>query len=507
MAHTSGEITDNTPLDGDRVDVAARIGWLLRVNRLGGGLTLRGMSRRLKELGLERCSSPVLLRMELNGQRRVRLIEGYEEALELPPGTLSSAVQTLCQTFPHASPEEDRPEIPATLEVLDATVEPLLEAVEQGRPRSIRGGDWMTFSRVTRATDLIVPSRLARPVLQALVAQLSMSVDAAYRMRSIALQDLLSSEYRDLLVSLIKEYVDTPGCAVMNDLVSGVGEVMLPEDFDWILEMFVGADEYRGRAARLAIEGLAATDWVTRDHWVRVIEAIVGLYLDPATPRSRRDGVARLIATLPAGVRRVIRHRIGGEVRAALAPASWQPERRHNRHLAFAHQLARLACDDAGVDEQPMAERLIFEMIFDPRTMRNFSSTMLLGSSPLAPALVRACIELGIHDPPDEATYIGCVEAMVGLPAGWHPGELDRLIPSAPVELQRRLLISAGHCRTTLDPALVRRLVDDRRTERDALYYLGFVGHPMLDQLADDPDPRLARSAGWWRDQAPGVLD
>lgn len=507
MAHTSGEITDDTPLNGDRVDVAARIGWLLRVNRLGGGLTLRGMSVALKQLGLDPCSSPLLLRMELAGQRRVRLIEGYEQVLDLPPGTLASAVQTLCQIFPNVAPEEDRPEIPVSLAVLDDAVEPLLTAVERGKDRAISGGEWMSFGRVTRATGLIIPSRTSRPVLEALVGQLGMSVDAAYRLRSVALQDLLASGYRDLLVTLIREYVDTPGCAVMNDLLSGVAEVIQPENLDWILEMFVGEDEQRGRAARLAVEGMLSATWVTRDHWVRVIDAIAFLCSDPATSRDRRDGVARLIATFPPGLRRVVTHRVGGEVRANLEPESWVPERRRNRHLAFAHQVARLACDEAGVEEQPMAERLIFEMLYDPRTMRSFSSTMLLSSSPLAPTLVRACIELGIHDAPDEATYTGCVEAMVGLPAGWRPGELDRVIPSAPVGLQRRLLISAGHSRAQLAPELVRRMVDDPRTRRDALYYLGFCGHPLLDELADDPDPELSRSASWWRDQSPAVLN
>ena len=106
MARPSDLIIDETPLDGARIDIPARIGWLLRVNRLVHGASLRDVSARLKETGRP-ASVAVLSRLERSGGRNGAVVDGYEELLGLTPGRLRAPVDALCRTFAYAPPDEE----------------------------------------------------------------------------------------------------------------------------------------------------------------------------------------------------------------------------------------------------------------------------------------------------------------------------------------------------------------------------------------------------------------
>lgn len=496
---------DATPLDGKRIDVAARIGWLLRVNREAAGLSQRDMSERLGRLGLDKCSASVLNRLEKSGLRRRRLIEGYESVLQLSAGSLVSAVQMLGEFFPYAPPEDDLAPIPRELATVDRVVQPLLDALPV-KPRGITGGQWMTFARTTRVTGLVLPTSIARPLLSELIAQLAMAVDTAYRTRHVAMQELLRSGYAGLVEELVMEYVDRPGCAVMHDAIGLVAEVPSQRLFDWLLPMLGEADLNRANAARLGIETLSTAQWATPEHLQQVAEVAVRVLREPDVEPERREGLARMLVQLPTEQRDWVECRVG-TLEPRRRPVSWSRSRRLNNHLAFAHRLARVSCDAIGLEEQPMAERLVFEMLYDPRVTRSFTSMMLLGATPMAPTLVRACIDLGIKQAPDPATRAGCIHALVGLPADWDVAELVELIPKVDLTAQGRLLVSAGHRGVMLPEETLRKLTADPRSQRDALYCLGFLGHPLLAELSLSPDPELSRAAAWWRDQGPAVVD
>ncbi|MFT4262415.1 MAG: hypothetical protein QM572_03450 [Nocardioides sp.] len=47
MAREAEEIVDHTPLAASRIDIASRIGWLLRTWRTNSGLSLRAVAERL----------------------------------------------------------------------------------------------------------------------------------------------------------------------------------------------------------------------------------------------------------------------------------------------------------------------------------------------------------------------------------------------------------------------------------------------------------------------------
>lgn len=130
-------IEDRTALDGSRIDVAARIGWLLRASRTARGVSLRSMVPELRAVGL-RTSVTALSRLETEGQRSGAVIDGYEQVLGLPPGRLRAAVDVLCRTFDYAPADQEPFARPPDLHAFSEAV----AAVEE----SPTGGDWLRFA-------------------------------------------------------------------------------------------------------------------------------------------------------------------------------------------------------------------------------------------------------------------------------------------------------------------------------------------------------------------------
>ena len=64
----SGVLDDRTPLTASRIDVAARVGWLLRTHRSVVGLSLREMSVALRDHDVT-LSAATLSRIESEGHR------------------------------------------------------------------------------------------------------------------------------------------------------------------------------------------------------------------------------------------------------------------------------------------------------------------------------------------------------------------------------------------------------------------------------------------------------
>ncbi len=119
-------VEDRTALDGARIEVAARIGWLLRVSRTGSGIPLRSMAAELRSLGVD-TSASALSRLESEGRRHGSVVDGYEQVLGLAPGRLRAAIDVLCRTFDNAPPDEDPDLGPSTLDGFSAAVEAVLD--------------------------------------------------------------------------------------------------------------------------------------------------------------------------------------------------------------------------------------------------------------------------------------------------------------------------------------------------------------------------------------------
>ena len=155
VPRASEQIDDRTPLSAARIDVAARVGWLLRTHRTVAGLSLRQMSSALGEHGVT-LSAARLSRIESEGQRFRSVLDGYARVLGLPEGAIRADIDILCRAFSYAPPA-----------LAESTVRSLMafdrgyESIDVPQPS---GGDWLAFAR-QHALDrgFGLPTRLMEP--------------------------------------------------------------------------------------------------------------------------------------------------------------------------------------------------------------------------------------------------------------------------------------------------------------------------------------------------------
>ena len=159
MARPAEVVEDTTPLDGARIDVGRRIGWLLRVTRLAHGMSL-GETARLVSAAGPRSSPSRLSLVETGGVRNGQVVDAYEQVLGVETGRLRAAVDVLCRTFPYA-PADQAPELarPSDLATFDAAVEPVLTG-------GAGASEWFTFVREhASGAGYGLPSALMRPLV------------------------------------------------------------------------------------------------------------------------------------------------------------------------------------------------------------------------------------------------------------------------------------------------------------------------------------------------------
>ncbi len=150
MAGVAGRsLDDETPLDGPQIDVPVRLGWLMRMARLGaGGTPAVGLGGLAERLG---TNTTRLHRAETGQLRSGMLLNGYETALGLPPESLRAPVDVLCRGFAYAPPDREPGPVVASVPALSALTERV------GRPGAA-GADWLAWARA-----LAQPSAIGLP--------------------------------------------------------------------------------------------------------------------------------------------------------------------------------------------------------------------------------------------------------------------------------------------------------------------------------------------------------
>ena len=108
MPRVSETVDDRTPITASRIDVAARIGWMMRTHRSVAGLSLREMSAALKEDGAP-LSAATLSRIESEGHRSPAALDGYERVLGLCDGALRAPGWTSCACRVAATSDRSQP--------------------------------------------------------------------------------------------------------------------------------------------------------------------------------------------------------------------------------------------------------------------------------------------------------------------------------------------------------------------------------------------------------------
>lgn len=489
VARNTDEIDDGTPLSGARIDVAARIGWLLRVSRTSAGVPLREFARRA---GTEtNLSAATLSRVETAGRRSGGVVAAYERALGLPYGHLRAPIDVLARTYSY-SPADADPFIPEpTLSGFSAAV----AAVQGDAPD---GHDWLRFAEYHVLTSFGMAAHAIRPLIARLAGEVERAAGLAYQLRYEALSKLRTSAYADLVAEAVRDAVEQPGVQRAADLVSAVTEKPTPELVTWCGELLSHESWIVARAGCLGIQNMRSVGGLGRADWLPLVPVFADACNAAGDDPLRGPILSRTLASCPPEFRMAVHEQLDGPLAEPRRATSWTRTRR-NRHFSHASRLAaQIAGDRAG---ETMLARLLFEVLYDFRATHIVTSSFLLVASPFADA-VRECLCAQALSGPDEITRHGAAIAFANLmipfdtadPAPWLASD-DPVIHSAGlticgfagVPLQRDLLLELT---TTLD-----------QVGSDALFAAGMSQQSELAEIADDPrlPVDVREAAAWWQ--------
>lgn len=472
------------------MDVAVRIGWLLKMARVadpaGIARQQRDMVERLAEIGI-RTSVSSLSRLEAGQRVSNDLLEGYETVLSLRPGTLRGPIDALLRTHGGA-PIERRPPTLPTLEEWSAAYRRIRVAEPQGI-------DWLHFADMMAAPGVLgLPADLAAPRIERLARELSRSVGVAHLLRYEALAQLRCSSYHDLVLEVVRQLVDDPATQVLYDLMAVLAERPSDALLSWCGALLSRERPHVVRGGVVAIESMrqngGAVDWrLIEDPFV---EAFNG------GESWRRQLLSHAFRVLPPRIRSEVLPRLDHPVGQVRQPMDWTPSRR-NLHYTFCQELAREITQRLGLDQQPILARLLFEAIYDFRETRRGNAIFFLSALPFPEVLADAMIKASTSE--DAPTREGAVLAIAGIS---HPIYVDTA--RAWVRTEEETLRTAGlmvlaHAAEHVVPDRMRQLVEQPYpVGRLAMYAVGMCGDPLVVDLALDPEvpEEVRRAARWW---------
>lgn len=496
MARPSELIVDGTPLDGPRIDVPARIGWLLRTNRTVAGVSLRDIAARLQDTG-RAVSLPMLSRLERNGGRNGAVVDGYEEALGLDCGALRAPVDALCRTFHYAPADEDAGlATEPSLERFDRTVEPILAG-------GGTGGEWLMFAREhERAEPFGLPSALMRPHLERLASEVGRAVGTAYTTRMEALARLRTGAYADLVDGVVCGRALEPGAQVIVDLSAAVAALPTRTLLDCAGEMLAMDSTLAVCGGVTAMATMASVGGLTREDWLSAVPKVAAAVRAADGDAVKQRCLAQLLMNLPKWFRVGVHELLGRPVETVQTPASWTASRR-NAHWSFVERLAADVCARLDVPEQPLLTRLLFEVLYDFRVGRAMTSSYLLLGFPAGDVLREVVFE-ALRNPPDELTAEGLERLLLSVPMPWDGHDVAPLLHSERPAVARYGLVVAAQAGTVLPAGLVRDRLGDPELSWHALYAAGMARHPVLDSLAKTEHNS---GAAWWNECGGRVTD
>lgn len=496
MARRADEIEDRTPLAGARIDVAARIGWLLRTSRTAAGVRMREFGERA---GTGSHLSPATLsRVETAGRRSGTVIDAYERALELPYGHLRAPIDVLSRTFSYA-PEDVEPYRPdATLAGFSGSC-----AAVQDDPA---GADWLRFAEYHTHTPFGLPEPDVRPLIERLVNELGRSAGAGYQLRYEALAKLRCSAYGDIVAGVIREAVLAPGMQRAYDLMSAVTELPSPALVQWCGELLSHDSWQIARASCLGIQNMRSVGGLRARDWGPLVAPFAAACVAAVDDPRRGPILSATLASCPPDFRREVRAAVGFDLPPPRKAAAWTHSRR-NRHFAHA---ARMAAAIAGTSASNSAgegagegvlTRLLFEVLYDFRATHVVTSGFLLVASPFSDG-VREQLCSAALDGPDETTRHGAAYAFANLMVPFEVADPAPWLASPDPAIRAAGLSICGFAGVPLPPATLQGLVGaDDELCRDALFAAGMASQPELAQVATShADPAIRDAAQWWID-------
>ena len=496
VPRVSETVDDRTPITASRIDVGARIGWLLRTHRSVAGLSLRQMSAGLKGYGVS-LSAASLSRIESEGHRSPAALDGYARVLGLTDGALRAPVDLLCRTFPYAP--EAPPRVAGSLEQFSRA----FEAIDVPNPT---GAAWQQLAQQHAHGDFGLPRSLIEPHVRRLAMELTRSTGVARFTRIEALSTLRCSAYGDLVADVVRSIVLAPDAQNTWDLVTAVTECPSPGVLDWLASLLRHPSLYVAQGASYGLQGMLVIGGLGLEEWTGLVPHVELARRDAGADPSRRGMLTQLCAALPPRLQETLHETCRPEPTAPRGPAVWSRSRQ-NLHYVAAEHLARTVTGLMAHPEEPLLARLLFEALFDPRGVRMSTATYTLAFSPFAGTLVQVLLEQrdGLPGDPGGASALRVA-------AFCHEGEtppgLERLLGSQDETVLQHVLAFCSRGSRPVPQALVDRgLSGVELTVRRTLSCLGMLGDPRLREIAEDPAlPSSTRGgARWWIEHGPRV--
>lgn len=501
-------LRDDSPLGAARVNVPARVAWVLRMARLtaGGGHSQAAVGAALRATGV-RTHARLMSEVENGKVRHGRIIDGYEQALGLREGQLRAPVDVLCRSLP-GSPA-DRDDASRALGGQHLSVDEISARGERVRHPRRTGGSWLAWARAVSSPGARgFPSWIAAPWLDELVDELGRSVGTAYITRYEALSLLRRSAYGGLVLDAARRAVAEPHAQALLDTVNASVECPDHQALSWVGQLLVDSRPMTLRAACNALVNAAASGQVPASEWDVVVDPLVCAYERAVNhgDRARHALLSTVVTALPP------------RTAAAAGPLLTRPpvpapgaaalgERTHaNRRWRTATGLAERIAEPDDLPDRPLLARLLFEVLHDPRAHHHFTATTLLVAVPFADRVVEVLHDHAVREASDRdrATILYRLTQMVPSPG---LGSLPALAGGNPDDVATRAVLLA-HAGQRVERGVLEEMLTRSGYARRALYAAGLTRDPWLAEIADDRAyPEAVRGAARWWQERDGLVD
>jgi hypothetical protein len=494
-------LDDETSLDGPRIDVGVRVGWVLRTARLTAGAgpggrrldRLSDMAACLAEHGV-RTSAASLHRLETGVLRDSRLVEGYERVLGRPHGALRAPIDALCRTFPYG-PDDRAAAVThggassaAEMDVLHRTVS----------EESVGGSDWLRWARALSAPNALgLPFATARPLVRRLAGEMGRAYGDGYLTRYEALSLVRRSGYGVVVLDVAREIVADPHVQVLFDLMSAVGESAGHAVDRWLLATLDDERDHVVAGAVIGLENLVATSGGAQV-WRRTVAEAVAAYNRREPGSEAWAWLSHLVRLMPPVARAAAERRLAHPLAPGPDVSGWSRSR-VNEHWSMCEALAHPVTEGLGLPEQPLLTRMVFEIALGEQETRAVTSAMLLGALPAVIGDVCAALAEMAVDHPDPVVRSRTARRLAGARTGLVPASV-RSWWREPGARQGNGLTMAGAAGVPVDERILLAAADRPETRQPALFAAGMTRHPVLRELVTSRTrcPEVRGGAAWW---------
>lgn len=491
-------IEDTTPLNGGDVDVASRIGWVLRMARLTADVDDVRLSALAERLG---CSTAHVSRVETGQRRDGTLVSGYERVLGLPEDSLRAPIEILCRTYPRVSPRDHQPGTPVTSV---AVFSRLTEDLQTEAP--VTGGQWLRWAReLSRPGNISMPAETFMLLCRRLIQELGRSVGPALPSRWEALALLRCSAYGPYVIEAAREVAMNPYAQSLGPLMRAVGQAPGEGALEWCLGMLAEPSESVVRAGADALETMGAVGGP--DVWPALAPELIEVHAATRPDTLAESCVAHLIRTVP----RQVWQSLGLTPSRPLPPPEGVEADPEMAQAAYDQCLleADAITSSLGIGSQPMLARLLYDVALGPWETRATTGQVLLGAVPKLSGSVSDLLARHVEELPPSPLRERLARRLSQLRNGAEVHRTEGWLTHEDATLRHVGLVVAGASGRVIPDDVLRACLHDPYTSREAAYAAGMSLHPSLETLAWDLSfgPATRGTLAWWAGRGGRLTD